>query len=286
MQENILGLQSLPTEDELEGIREAKRIQVQRRVEAERRAAAERELRRKEDMNRKDDSNNKSEFRYQQLPPPQEQPKKQVRVGGWKPMEVASKGSDTDDPMVQQMNIIRGYIKQARDAHKLDEVTMLEDNLKELQNEYWRQQNMAHDLPPQRPQSINLKKRNSPNWEPRPARVQQQAAQNSHAQEPRPVQSPLAQQENIRQMQNARVAHTVKVRQVPNTRTQPPVMQVAKQSVKSPEYDATLNPFEEDETPNKAPCNPFDDATPSPSKSKSTNPFDDDDSPSLNPFES
>jgi rabenosyn-5 len=42
--------------------------------------------------------------------------------------------------MVQQMNIIRGYIKQARQAEKLDEVKMLEQNLKDLQREYLRQQ--------------------------------------------------------------------------------------------------------------------------------------------------
>ena len=42
--------------------------------------------------------------------------------------------------MIQQMNIIRSYIKQAKQAGKLDEVQMLEQNLKELQNEYLRQQ--------------------------------------------------------------------------------------------------------------------------------------------------
>ena len=41
--------------------------------------------------------------------------------------------------MVQQMNIIRGYIKQAKQARKWDEVQMLEQNLKELQQEFWQQ---------------------------------------------------------------------------------------------------------------------------------------------------
>ena len=39
--------------------------------------------------------------------------------------------------MVQQMDIIRGYIRQAHQANKLDEVQMLEQNLKDLQREYW-----------------------------------------------------------------------------------------------------------------------------------------------------
>merc|ERR1711913_239961 len=44
-----------------------------------------------------------------------------------------------DDPMIQQMNIIRDYIQQARSANRFDEVSMLENNLKELQVEFRRQ---------------------------------------------------------------------------------------------------------------------------------------------------
>ena len=62
--------------------------------------------------------------------------------------------SVNDDPMVQQMTIIRGYIQQARDANRsvgiltwiclttvcrFDEVSMLETNLKMLQEEFKRQ---------------------------------------------------------------------------------------------------------------------------------------------------
>ncbi len=60
---------------------------------------------------------------------------------GWKPMESGKHSNNIDDPMIQQINIIRSYIKQAKQAQKLDEVRMLEENLRELQEEYWRQQN-------------------------------------------------------------------------------------------------------------------------------------------------
>ena len=41
--------------------------------------------------------------------------------------------------MVQQMNNLRGYIQQAREANMFDEVSMLESNLRMLQEEFKRQ---------------------------------------------------------------------------------------------------------------------------------------------------
>lgn len=41
-----------------------------------------------------------------------------------------------DDPLVQQMSIIRGYIRQAKQTGHLDELGTLEANLKELKQEY------------------------------------------------------------------------------------------------------------------------------------------------------
>ena len=147
MQENLLGLQSLPNEEEVEKAREAKRLEIQRRVEAERRAAADREQRRRDESKRQTDS--QSELKKtpvkETLPmstgvkrPSELKQGSAVGNTGWKPIQLNQKYND-DDPMVQQMNIIRGYIRQARDAGKQDEVKMLEANLKELQSEYWRQ---------------------------------------------------------------------------------------------------------------------------------------------------
>ena len=149
MQENMLGLQSLPPEQELAARREAKRQEVQRRIEAERRAAAEKEQRRKEEENRDRKSPTKSSAagevgggsadRRPEVRRPT-QLKEGVTAVGWKPVEANNHITEADDPLVQQMNIIRSYIKQAKQAQKLDEVKIFEDNLKELQAEYWRQQ--------------------------------------------------------------------------------------------------------------------------------------------------
>lgn len=56
---------------------------------------------------------------------------------GWGPVPVMQGSSP--DPMLQQINIIKSYIKQAKEQHKFDEVEMLERNLLELEAEYTRQ---------------------------------------------------------------------------------------------------------------------------------------------------
>lgn len=41
------------------------------------------------------------------------------------------------DPLAQQISIIRTYIRTARENHRYEEVAMLEENLKELEIEYY-----------------------------------------------------------------------------------------------------------------------------------------------------
>ena len=147
LQENMLGLQSLPTEEELVKRQEAKRQEIQRRIEAERRAAMEREQRRREEQQKQEEWKLSPTKNTNSKPVSEAKRPTELREGvasaGWKPMEVNHRGSDTEDPLVQQMNIIRGYIRQARQAQKWDEVQIFEDNLKELQAEYWRQHSIS-----------------------------------------------------------------------------------------------------------------------------------------------
>ena len=56
---------------------------------------------------------------------------------GWGVESVRHVNED-DDPMLQQMDIIRNYIRQARREHRYDEVAILEENLRELQAEHER----------------------------------------------------------------------------------------------------------------------------------------------------
>lgn len=49
----------------------------------------------------------------------------------------------TDDPLIEQINIIKGYIKQARQDMNFDVVETLELNLRELQKEFYDRQKSA-----------------------------------------------------------------------------------------------------------------------------------------------
>lgn len=61
---------------------------------------------------------------------------------GWKPSAVSQDTVQalSDDPLIQQMNIISSYLNQAQEAGRWDEVNMLEANLKDLQLAYRQEQ--------------------------------------------------------------------------------------------------------------------------------------------------
>ena len=146
LQENMLGLQSLPSQEEVKKLQEKRQQEMQRKIELERQAALERERKRQEDLQRSENKSRILEKGLQSLSLTEQRPsatpprRDKASSPGWQPMEVKNKGNADDDPMIQQMNIIRGYVKQARAAQKWDEVKMLEENLRDLQQEYWRQQ--------------------------------------------------------------------------------------------------------------------------------------------------
>ncbi|CAH1784686.1 unnamed protein product [Owenia fusiformis] len=142
LQEHMMGLQPLPNEQELKKLQEARKIEIERRIAQERQIMIEREQKRLEEKQRK--VREKGHVRNQSADsglPSGGGAAKREGSGGWKPMEVQTRETD-DDPMVQQMNIIRGYIKQALDAERMSEVEMFQTNLKELQQAYLAQQSM------------------------------------------------------------------------------------------------------------------------------------------------
>ncbi|XP_022297923.2 rabenosyn-5-like [Crassostrea virginica] len=140
MQDNMLGLQALPSEEQYLKLQEERKLEIQKRIAAERQAtfeAQQREKKAKEQREQKDAMQRNEQLKQAEA---RERSGSQ-KLAGWIPNESSHINfNNTDDPMIQQMNIIRSYIKQAKQAGKLDEVQMLEQNLKELQNEYLRQQ--------------------------------------------------------------------------------------------------------------------------------------------------
>ena len=135
-----MGLQALPSADEYEQLKRARKAEIARRIEEEKQAALERgRLARVKELQKETDKSQ----------PPTALPAAEVkghsRQGsgvsvqdeGWKPAEVARGASD--DPIVQQMNNIRAFIKEAKQADRWDEVKTLESNLRELQQLYWQE---------------------------------------------------------------------------------------------------------------------------------------------------
>lgn len=124
LQENMIGLQSLPTREEINEIQKKKSIELEKRIAME-----------KDAMNRKLEKENTSKKTETAIWKPSLPNSKNMQdENGWKP---ETQVSDNDDPMLQQINIIKSYIKQAKQQSKWDEVHMLEENLNQLEKAYW-----------------------------------------------------------------------------------------------------------------------------------------------------
>lgn len=62
------------------------------------------------------------------------------KTEGWLPTASISRNQELADPLLQQIDNITSFIKQAKEANRLDEVQMLQENLRQLQDEYDQQQ--------------------------------------------------------------------------------------------------------------------------------------------------
>ncbi|KAL4707400.1 hypothetical protein ACJJTC_008585 [Scirpophaga incertulas] len=107
IKEDLLSLRKLPTEAQIEEVRRQRYERAERQIQLERR---------------------RMEAEVARQPPaePPEPPEPRAPAAG----------DDDNNPLLEQMNIIRGYIKEARRELKFEEVAILETNLKELKKEY------------------------------------------------------------------------------------------------------------------------------------------------------
>ncbi|KAG7174503.1 Rabenosyn-5-like [Homarus americanus] len=131
------------------------RMEAEARLAAEKEATRRAEARAAEILRRRDrdsrDSPRSTPSRSSSVTPPsfsslkkRQQTEEVVVDTGWGADSSAHNVTETDDPMIQQMNIIRNYIKQAREASRYDDVPLLEANLRELQEEYKKQQRLMN----------------------------------------------------------------------------------------------------------------------------------------------
>ncbi|KAI4902776.1 hypothetical protein NFI96_011151 [Prochilodus magdalenae] len=136
VQEKLLGLMSLPTKEKYEELKEKRREEQEKRLQQERQAALEAQKRRSEiEKNRPTLSANGD------APRPSLGPR-MTKAGGWLPSSdaVHSRSRESDDPLLQQIDNIESFLRQARAANRTDEIAMLEENLRQLQDEFDAQQ--------------------------------------------------------------------------------------------------------------------------------------------------
>nr|XP_045615838.1 rabenosyn-5-like [Procambarus clarkii] len=153
LKERILSLPKLPSHQELKELQERRRFEAEARLAAEKEALRKAEEHAAEILRRRDrdsrDSPRSTPSRSSSVTPPSfaslKKRQEEVLVDtGWGANSSAHNVTETDEPMIQQMNIIRNYIKQAREASRYDDVPLLEANLRELQEEYKKQQRLMN----------------------------------------------------------------------------------------------------------------------------------------------
>lgn len=128
LQRNLLGLPSLPYEYELKELQERRCNEIRLALES--------------GQAREDERSAKKSNRSPPPPPPGQSSRDQIvsTENGWNIEKIELNDQD-DDPILLQINIIKQYIERARSDHKYDEVNLLESNLKQLEIEYFLQEN-------------------------------------------------------------------------------------------------------------------------------------------------
>ncbi|KAK9406112.1 rabenosyn-5, partial [Crotalus adamanteus] len=136
VQEKLLGLMSLPTKDQYEELKEKKKQDLERKLQMERLVKYEPQRRQEEKP---------ANYASRSLAVSNGEVHRTKRVAvkkaeGWLPTASISRNQELTDPLLQQIDNITSFIKQAKEANRLDEVQMLQENLRQLQDEYDQQQ--------------------------------------------------------------------------------------------------------------------------------------------------
>uniref|UniRef100_A0A8D1XY13 Rabenosyn, RAB effector n=2 Tax=Sus scrofa TaxID=9823 RepID=A0A8D1XY13_PIG len=135
VQEKLLGLMSLPTKEQFEELKKKRKQEMERKRILERQAALESQRRLEE---RRSDlvshATNGEVVSLRGGPTPLR------KAEGWLPLSGGQGQSEDSDPLLQQIYNITSFIKQAKAAGRADEVRTLQENLRQLQDEYDQQQ--------------------------------------------------------------------------------------------------------------------------------------------------
>jgi len=131
----LVGLPGIPTEEELLKLQENRKAEASKRVEEEKKLSEMAKL--------KFENSAKKQQQQQQKSPRKAKPV--LFDAGFVSSLSHSNYVSSDDPIVQQMCNLREFIGQARSAGRHDDAMLLEENLKDLQEEYQRQRAQLED---------------------------------------------------------------------------------------------------------------------------------------------
>jgi rabenosyn-5 len=135
IKEYMLSLPKIPVEEEIQKIQKQRVMELNQKIERERRLAL-------EAFERTETSGN---YNYISNAATSSKTVSSMKtVDNWTAHQTPAQ-SNANDPLIEQINIIKGYIKQARDAMRFEEIETLEANLKELQHEYWLRQQQNYN---------------------------------------------------------------------------------------------------------------------------------------------
>ncbi|XP_076972565.1 rabenosyn-5 isoform X2 [Tamandua tetradactyla] len=135
VQEKLLGLMSLPTKEKFEELKKKRKQEMERKRIMERQAAL--ASHRRPEERQSDLASHTANGEVASLcrgPAPLK------KAEGWLPQSGGQGQSEDSDPLLQQIHNITSFIRQAKAAGRTDEVRTLQENLRQLQDEYDQQQ--------------------------------------------------------------------------------------------------------------------------------------------------
>nr|XP_054338209.1 rabenosyn-5 isoform X3 [Pongo pygmaeus]XP_054338210.1 rabenosyn-5 isoform X3 [Pongo pygmaeus] len=135
VQEKLLGLMSLPTKEQFEELKKKRKEEMERKRAVERQAALESQRRLEERQ-----SGLASRAANGEVASLRRGPAPLRKAEGWLPLSGGQGQSEDSDPLLQQIHNITSFIRQAKAAGRTDEVRTLQENLRQLQDEYDQQQ--------------------------------------------------------------------------------------------------------------------------------------------------
>lgn len=135
VQEKLLGLMSLPTKEQFEELKKKRKQDLEQKRTVERQAAL--ESRRKLEERQSGLASHTANGDVRSLPGI---PAPLRKAEGWLPLSEGQGQSEDPDPLLQQIYNITSFIRQAKAAGRTDEVRTLQENLRQLQDEYDQQQ--------------------------------------------------------------------------------------------------------------------------------------------------